>query len=51
VDAQLTLSGVHVKRLVAAFDFDIALAELLEASGQSEKFEDYRSRAYLEIRS
>lgn len=51
VDAQLTLSGVHVKRLVAAFDFDVALAELLEASGQSEKFEDYRSRAYLEIRS
>jgi len=51
VDAQLTLSGVHVERLVAAFDFVVALAELLEASGQSDKFEEYRSRAHLEIRS
>ena len=50
VDAQLSLSGVQMERLVAAFDFDVALAELLEASGQSERFEEYRSRAYMEVK-
>ncbi|MBZ0270031.1 TolC family protein [bacterium] len=43
VDAQLSLSRVEVARLAAAYDFDVRLAELLEASGQSERFVDYLS--------
>lgn len=39
VDARLSLSRVELERLAAAYDFDVALADLLEASGQSERFE------------
>lgn len=39
VDARLSLSRVELERLVAAYEFDVALAELLEASGQSARFE------------
>ncbi len=49
VDAQLALSRVKIESLVAVYDFDVALAELLEASGESEKFETYRARADLEV--
>ena len=49
VDAQLSLSGVQVERLVAAYDFDVALAEFLEAGGQSERYEEFRRRADVEV--
>jgi outer membrane protein TolC len=39
VDARLSLSRVELERLAAAYDFDVALADLLEASGQGERFE------------
>ncbi len=43
VDARLSLSRVELERLAAAYDFDVALADLLEASGQSERFEQWRA--------
>lgn len=49
VDAQLALSKVKTERLVAVYEFDVALAELLEASGRSERFEDYRTRSDVEV--
>jgi outer membrane protein TolC len=49
VDAQLSLSKVKTERLVAVYEFDVALAELLEASGHSERFEEYRSRSDVEV--
>jgi len=49
VDAQLALSRIEIETLVAVYDFDVALAELLEVSGESEKFEAYRARADLEV--
>jgi outer membrane protein TolC len=39
VDARLSLSRVELERLAAAYDYDVALAELLEQSGQSARFE------------
>ena len=45
VDARLSLARVELGRLVAARDFDVALAELLEAAGQSERFEALRASA------
>jgi outer membrane protein TolC len=50
VDAQLALSRTRVQRLQAAYDFDAALAEFLEACGMSSRFEDYRSYAEQEVR-
>lgn len=49
VDAELALSRVEIETLVARYDFDVALAELLEASGESDKFEAYMARADLEV--
>ena len=49
VDAQLALSRVKIERLIAAYEFDVSLAKLLEASGQSEHFEEYLSRADVEV--
>jgi outer membrane protein TolC len=43
VDARLSASRVELERLAAAYDFDVALAELLEASGQSFRFETLRA--------
>jgi outer membrane protein TolC len=43
VDARLSLSGVELERLAVAYDFDVALADLLEASGESERFEQFRA--------
>jgi len=45
VDARLSLARVELGRLVAARDFDVALAELLEAAGQSEQYEALRASA------
>lgn len=49
VDARLSLARVELERLAAAYDFCVALADLLEASGQSARFEEYRARADLEV--
>lgn len=45
VDAQLALSRVLVARFTALHDMDVAVAKLLEASGQSDRFLDYVDRA------
>jgi hypothetical protein len=41
VDAELALSRIRVGRLNAQYDAVVALARLLEASGQSERFGGY----------
>lgn len=51
VDARLTLAGVRLERLLAAYGYDVALAELLEACGQSDRFETYRASADVEVES
>ncbi len=43
VDAELALSRVKIDKLKAAYRFDIALAELLEACGKTDQFETYRN--------
>ncbi|MCX6549795.1 MAG: TolC family protein [Acidobacteria bacterium] len=48
VDAQLALQGVQLRRLAVACEFDVALAELLEATGDADRFEDIRARADLD---
>ncbi len=45
VDARISLARVELGKLAAARDFDVALAELLEAAGQSERFEALRASA------
>lgn len=45
IDARLGLGGARVERAQAAYQYDIALAQLLEVSGQMDRFEDYRRRA------
>ncbi len=47
VDAQVTLQQARLQRLATAYEFDVALAELLEASGQPGLFADLRRRADL----
>jgi outer membrane protein TolC len=49
VDAEMALSKVKTERLAALYEFDVALAELLEASGHSERFEEYRTRSDVEV--
>ncbi len=49
VDAELALARVRVEQLAAAQAGDVALAELLSACGQSDRFESYRSRAGEEV--
>ena len=49
VDAQLSLSADKVMRLQAAYEYDVALARLLEAGGHGERFESYRRRARIEV--
>ncbi|HEY1405065.1 MAG TPA: TolC family protein, partial [Spirochaetota bacterium] len=41
VDAQLAFAKVRIDKLKAAYDFDVALASLLEASGQSSQYDHY----------
>jgi outer membrane protein TolC len=45
IDAQLSLSRAQVDRLTALYELDLALAQLLEASGQSDRILDYLDRA------
>ena len=45
VDARISLARVELGKLAEARDFDVALAELLEAAGQSERFEALRASA------
>ena len=49
VDAQLSLSAAEVERLRAAYAFDIALAQLLEASGQVKAFPRYLANAQMKV--
>lgn len=43
VDAQLALSRVRIERLQALYEYDVALAELLETSGMSDRYIGYLS--------
>ncbi len=45
VDAQLALSRAQVERLTALYELDLAVARLLETSGQSRRFLEYLDRA------
>ncbi|HEY7504028.1 MAG TPA: TolC family protein [Gemmatimonadales bacterium] len=45
IDAQLSLSRAQVDRLTALYELALALARLLAASGQSDRFLDYLDRA------
>jgi outer membrane protein TolC len=49
VDARLALSKVELERLAAAYEFDVDLAELLSACGETLRFEEYRTRADVEV--
>lgn len=49
VDARLALSRAEIDRAQAARDYVVALAELLEASGQSERFAEYAGHADLRV--
>lgn len=44
VDAELSLAKVRIERMQAAYNYDVALARLLEASGVSDEFTDYMHR-------
>lgn len=44
IDAELELASVRAKRLQAAYDYDLALAQLLEIAGISEEFFSYMRR-------
>lgn len=44
VDAELNLAKVRIERMQAAFNFDVALAKLLESSGLSTEFIEYSRR-------
>jgi outer membrane protein TolC len=48
VDAQLALQGVQLQRLAAAYAFDVALAELLEATGDADQFVTHLAHADLD---
>jgi outer membrane protein TolC len=45
VDARLALQGLQLQRLAAAYAFDVALAELLEAAGDADQFETLRAQS------
>jgi outer membrane protein TolC len=49
VDARLSLSAVQVERVRAAYDYDLALAGLLQACGRSDLFPDYLARAEVKV--
>ncbi len=44
IDAELNLAGVRTERLQAAYHYDLALAQLLEAAGISDEFPAYARR-------
>lgn len=45
IDAELNLAKVRTERMQAAFNYDLVLAQLLEAAGISEEFPSYVRRA------
>ncbi|MFT3814166.1 MAG: TolC family protein [Acidovorax sp.] len=45
IDARLRLGGAEIDRAQAAYQYDVALAQLLEVSGQIARFSDYLQRA------
>jgi len=45
VDARLVEQGLQLQRLAAAYACDVALAELLEAAGDSDRFEALRAQS------
>ena len=45
IDAELNLAGVRTERLQAAYNYDLLLAQLLEAAGISDEFSAYARRA------
>jgi outer membrane protein TolC len=49
VDAQLTLSETRVERLLAAYNFDVAFARLLEACGRGTEFSQYLAGNIMEV--
>ena len=44
IDAELNLAGVRTERLQAAYNFDLLLAQLLEAAGISDEYPSYARR-------
>lgn len=49
VDAQLSLSETRVERLLAAYNFDVAFARLLEACGRGTEFPQYLAGNMMEV--
>ena len=45
IHADLSVAGVRTERLQAAYNFDLLLAQLLEAAGISDEFSAYARRA------
>lgn len=45
IDAELNLAKVRIERMQAAYNYDVALAKLLEAAGISDEFTDYMHRS------
>ena len=45
IDAQLALGGALVERAEAAYNYDVALARLLDVSGQMGRYPEYLSKA------
>ena len=45
VDAELNLAKVRIERMQAAYNYDVALAKLLEAAGVSDEFTEYMRRS------
>ena len=44
VDAELNLARVRIERMQVAYNYDVALARLLEAAGISDEFQSYMRR-------
>jgi len=49
IDARLQLAKIRTERAQAAYDYDVALAQLLEASGDSDEFNRYARGANLNV--
>lgn len=49
MDAQLNQAKVQTERAQAAFDYVLALAALLESTGQSDEFANYMARADVKV--
>lgn len=45
IDARLRLGGAAIERAQAAYQYDVALAQLLEVSGQMQRYSDYVKQA------